>query len=228
MVLVDDHQVFAQALRDTLAHHDIEVVGVADRLGSVAALVERLRPQVVVMDVRLPDGDGTQAAAELVARSPGTKVLLLSASTSPDLLARAVEAGAAGFLPKTASLPQVVDGIHQIASGRVLFTPHQLRSATNAMKDRDDGATELTPREREVLELLARPCSTDEIAARLVISPHTVRNHVRNLTAKLRVHTKLEAVTLAIRNGWVAPTGPVGANGGQRASDRGDRRAAGR
>ncbi|MFA9429937.1 response regulator [Egicoccus sp. AB-alg2] len=209
MVLVDDHQVFAQALRDTLVHQGIDVVGVANRLRPVRGLVDRLRPQVVVMDVRLPDGDGTRATAELTRRSPDTRVLLLSASSGPELLAQAVESGAAGFLPKTASLPEVVDGIRQIAAGHVLFTPIELRSATTALRDRDVRSAELTAREREVLQLLAEPCSTEEIARRLVISRHTVRNHVRNLMAKLGVHTKLEAVTLAIRNGWVAPVDGV-------------------
>lgn len=205
MAVVEDHQVVGDALRATLeGRSGIEIVGLATTVAEARELVGRELPDVVLTDVRLPDGDGVDAVAGLVQLSPDSAVLVLSAVRGTDVLARAVEAGAAGFLPKTLPLPEVVDAIVRASRGATLFTPDVLTEVARHLRDRRQRpGADLTEREREVLQLLAEGLGTAELAQRLVVSTHTVRNHVRNLTAKLGAHSKLEAVAVALREGLV-------------------------
>ncbi|MFA9429873.1 response regulator [Egicoccus sp. AB-alg2] len=204
VLLVEDHRVLAEALAEALgAATGVEVCGIATTLAEAHTLTAACEPDVVVMDVRLPDGDGADGVPDLLRLRPEAKVVLLSASTSRDVRARAVEAGAAGFLPKTAGLAQILEAIERVDEGAVLFSPEDVRLAADHLRRQHRRGGLLTPREREVLRLLAEGASTEDIAARLVISPHTVRNHVRHIIEKLGVHTKLEAVAVATREGLV-------------------------
>jgi DNA-binding NarL/FixJ family response regulator len=205
IVVVEDHRVLAEALEGSLsAQTGMEVVGTVSTLRDALELVSERSPDVVLMDVRLPDGDGVTGTAQVLQRSPRTKVIVLSASTGVEVIARAVEAGAAGFLPKTTPLQEVIDAIVRADAGAALFAPHVLREVTAHLRDqhRRPGA-DLTRREHEVLQLLADATTTDAIAEELVLSTHTVRNHVRNILGKLGAHSKLEAVAIAVREGLV-------------------------
>ncbi len=203
IVVVDDHQLVAEALAETLgAVPGLEVVATAPDLTTGLAVIAQHQPEVVIMDVRLPDGDGASGTADALAASPASRVLVLSAETGVDVLARAVEAGAAGFLPKTTPLHELVAAVRRLLGGAVLFAPEQLRDVGQHLRRaKERVGQDLSPREREVLQLLAEGASTQAIAEGLFLSTHTVRNHVRNISGKLGAHSKLEAVAIASREG---------------------------
>jgi len=175
------------------------------------ALVQSHHPDVVLMDVDLNTTlDGIEATEKIKALSPETKVVILTASHSRDLIVRAVEAGASGFLRKTSAVEKVVDAIKAAAKGETLIDPVELAAvlrevAKDREKNRDSEllVAQLTEREVGVLQLLAEGQRNEDIAAELFISPHTVQTHVRNILNKLGVHSKLEAVAFAARNGVV-------------------------
>jgi len=204
-VIVDDHAVFAEALSQALSRQpDVTPVGVAGTIADGLALVRDLLPDVVLMDVHLPDGDGTAAVAQIHAEAPEIAVIVLTGAPSLEHLSRAVEAGASGFLAKSEQLRDVAAAIRRVHGGAVLFDATTLRSVAAHLRERDHGpGADLTTREREVLQLLAAGAATETIAESLVLSLHTVRNHVRNILAKLRAHTKLEAVIIALRHGLI-------------------------
>lgn len=210
IVIVDDHQLVADALAETLAAVPaFEVAGVAPDLAGGMQLIAATRPDVVIMDVRLPDGDGAAGTAEALRRAPETRVLVLSAEAGIEVIARAVEAGAAGFLPKTTPLGDLVDAVHRVHEGAVLFAPGQLRDVAHHLRQAEQRiGNDLSAREREVLHLLSAGTSTQDMADALFLSTHTVRNHVRNISAKLGAHSKLEAVAIATREGLLDPAGP--------------------
>lgn len=201
VLVVEDHQVMADALTEALASHPaIEVIGTDGTLEEARRRVEHRAPDVVLMDVRLPDGDGAAGTAELLALAPQAQVVILSALTGIDVIARAVEAGASGFVSKTEPLETLTSAILRVHEGEALFSVETLSAvASHLRRGRRRPGADLTEREREVLALLAAGTSTEAIAERLVLSVHTVRNHVRNLLTKLHAHTKLEAVAIALR-----------------------------
>ncbi|MFA9444910.1 response regulator [Egicoccus sp. AB-alg6-2] len=205
IVLVDDHQILSDALHDALSAVDgLQVVGTARDLAAGLALVESERPDVVIMDVRLPDGDGAAGTAEALRRHPDTKVLVLSAQAGLDVVARAVEAGAAGFLTKDTPLAELATAVMRVQEGAVLFAPELLRAVTRHLRQSTGRVgDDLSARELEVLTLLTQGASTREMAEQLYLSLHTVRNHVRNLTTKLGARSRLEAVAIANREGLV-------------------------
>lgn len=208
IVVVDDHQLVAEALAETLgAVAAFEVVGLAPDLTTGIDLIAATQPDIIIMDVRLPDGDGAAGTADALRVSPDSKVVVLSAETGVEVVARAVEAGAAGFLPKTTPLTELVDAVHRVRAGAALFAPEQLYEVAQHLHRAESRVgSDLSAREREVLQLLSVGTSTQEIADTLFLSTHTVRNHVRNISAKLGAHSKLEAVAIATREGLVDPS----------------------
>lgn len=206
VLIVDDQEVLAASLAIVLAAEDDMVsVGTARTIGEAQALVPHALPDVVLMDHRLPDGDGIAAIPELQALRPSARYVVLTASTSDQVLVAAVEAGATGFLSKSRSLDEVKSAVRAAHSGEAVISPELLARLLTRLSPRRGGSqVELTDRELEVLTLLAEGLTNNEIAARLVVSVHTVRNHVSNLSAKLGAHSKLEALTMAIRQGLLA------------------------
>jgi DNA-binding NarL/FixJ family response regulator len=175
---------------------------VAGTLQQARSLMVTACPDVVLLDHRLPDGDGVGAIRELLALCPGAAVVVLTASAGDAVLIEAIEAGAAGFLSKTRSLAEVTSTVRAAATGEAVISPELLaRLLPRLHRGGRGGADELTEREREVLTLLAEGLSNAGIAERLTVSVHTVRNHVANLSAKLGAHSKLEALSIAIRQG---------------------------
>lgn len=202
VLVVDDHEMVAQGLIGVLASMaDIEVVGMAGTVRDATELAARLAPDVVVMDYRLPDGDGVAATAAIRREQPDTAVVMVTASTHDTVVAAAIEAGCVAFVSKTRAAKEVVAAVRAAARGDVAFPASALArlQATGA----SGRARTLTPRELEVLQLLAEGASTGQVADRLFLSPSTVRNHVQNVLTKLDVHSKLEAVTTAVREGIV-------------------------
>jgi DNA-binding NarL/FixJ family response regulator len=192
VLLVEDHDMVAEALELALERAPgIEVVGRARSRGSALAEARRLRPAVVVLDRRLPDGDAVAAIGAVTALGAG--VLMLTGDATPALAARVTEAGGAGLLLKSAQLGALVEAVRQVAAGEPVFDPALLPGRT-------DGAA-LTGRERETLHLLAEGASTEEIGDRLGVSRNTTRNHVQRVLEKLGARSKLEAVAVARREG---------------------------
>jgi DNA-binding NarL/FixJ family response regulator len=218
VVLVDDHRTFSDALRIAVeTEKDIAVVGVGGDGSEAVELAKRESPNVMLMDIEMPGIDGIEATRRVKELLPETQVIMLSAHYNDVLLARAVEAGACGYLSKAKAVSNVAEAIRTAWSGEPLLDPKEMRRVFSHIrrKRREDAssrerAERLTSRETEILQLMAQGLSTEDIAARLSLSPHTLRTHVQNILMKLRVHSKLEALAFAIRQGKVSVGAEVG------------------
>ncbi|WP_437178921.1 response regulator [Kineococcus endophyticus] len=210
IVVVDDHSLFRRGLQMVLSvEDDLDVVGEASDGAEAVERVEELLPDVVLMDVWMPRRSGIDACAQIKAVAPSTKILMLTSSEEEDDLFGAVRAGANGYLLKDVPAEEVADAVRSVMTGQSLITPKMaglLLGEFNAMRRRDEernlglpGAPRLSPRELEVLRLLARGLPNREIAGQLGISENTVKNHVRNLLEKLQLHSRMEAVVYAVR-----------------------------
>ncbi|MGZ4594923.1 MAG: response regulator [Actinomycetes bacterium] len=207
VLIVDDHEMFATSLRMALSHEtDIDVVGTATTLGQAKNLLVTLEPEVVLLDHRLPDGLGVDSIGELTRLRPAAKVVVLTAAAEDSVLVTATEAGCAGFLLKTSPLEELVAAVRSAAAGEMLVSTELLSRLLNRLRaDREEPAADLTAREREILQLIAEGLTNAAIARRLFISVNTVRNHVQSLLAKLGAHSKLEALSVAVREGLITP-----------------------
>lgn len=204
VAIVEDHVMVAEALSAVLAADpDIVVVGTAGTVRDGVDLARDLNPDVVLMDLLLPDGDGASATAEIRAVSPRTRVVLITSASGDDIIASAIDAGCSGLLSKTEPVANVRTAIHRAGAGEAVFVPEDLLGLVDRLSHADRTTAGLTQREREVLELLAQGSTTQGIASTLVLSLHTVRNHVRNVMTKLGAHSRLEAVAIALREGLV-------------------------
>ena len=203
VLIVDDHEVLASSLAKTLdTEPDLRSVGVAGSLKRAAELIPTSAPDVLLLDHRLPDGDGVAAIGRLRELRPSMAVIVLTASASEHLMVAAIEAGVSGFLSKTRSLAEVTSAVRAAAVGEAVISPEMLARLLPRLGGTGRvGAATLTEREREILGLIAQGLSNAAIAERLVVSVNTVRNHVANLLAKLGARSKLEALSIAIRDG---------------------------
>ncbi|OEJ30419.1 response regulator transcription factor [Streptomyces subrutilus] len=203
ILLVEDHDMVAEAIRLALDRtDDLEVVGRSLSLRDALADAIRLRPAVVVLDRRLPDGDGIAAIAALKAAAPGTRVLVLTGEGTPALAARVAEAGGSGLILKAGNLAELQDGVRRVAAGEVAFSKGLLSGALDRLAGRTAGlGATLTPRERETLCLLGDGLGTADISRRLGVALNTARNHVQRVLEKLGARSQLEAVAVARREG---------------------------
>jgi DNA-binding NarL/FixJ family response regulator len=208
VVICDDQALFRHGLRMVLEAEDgVEVVAEAGDGETAVRLVERHRPDVVLMDVRMPRLSGIEATRAIGERVPTAKVLILTVSDDEQDLYEAVKAGAAGYLLKEISIDEVAAAIRCVVSGQSLISPSMaaklLVEFTNLARRADERqstpAPRLTDRELEVLRLVAQGLSNREIAGDLYISENTVKNHVRNILEKLHLHSRMEAVVYAVR-----------------------------
>jgi DNA-binding NarL/FixJ family response regulator len=212
VLVVDDHLTFAELLAIALqAEQSLSYVGHARTSAEATDLVSRLRPDVVLMDVQLPDLDGISTTELLVAEHPQLRVVILTAHAEPSLVARAAVAGASGFLPKDGALRDVLQALRTAHRGGMVVPSHLLTGALNAGVQGSAGAgsaTVLTSREHDVLRLMARGQDARAIAGKLGISLHTCRGYVKSILYKLDTHSQLEAVMKAMRLGLLAPIEP--------------------
>lgn len=201
VAVIDDHIMVAEMLALTISREkDLQLVGVAGNIADALVLVFREQPNVVLMDYRLPDGDSIEAVKKILAKFPETHILMLSGTGSPDLLARAIEAGCVGLLGKDRPIDDVLSAVRSAGRGELVIRSDQFSSLLGQLRKSPEQKTDLlTARELEVLQLLGRAHSTEAIAEGLFISVNTVRNHVANILSKLDVHSKLEAVAIAAR-----------------------------
>ena len=202
VLIVDDHEVLATSLARVLDEEpDMVAVGQASNLAQARARVSSETPDVLLLDRRLPDGDGVGAIPELRALRPSMNVVVLTATDSDRVLVDAIEAGAAGFVSKTRSLGEVTAAVRAAAAGEAVISPEMLSRLLPKLTRSSGPETELTRREQEVLNMLAQGLPNAAIAEELCVSVHTVRNHIANLSAKLGAHSKLEALSIAVRRG---------------------------
>jgi DNA-binding NarL/FixJ family response regulator len=203
LLIVDDHEVLSSSLGMVLdAEPDISVVGRAPTLAEARRQVVSARPDVILLDHRLPDGDGVAAIRELRALHPRAQVVVLTASVGDHVLLEAVDAGAAGFLSKSGGISELTAAVRAAAVGESVIPPELLIRLLGRYTRREElSRTPLTEREQEVLGLVSEGLSNAAIAQRMVVSVHTVRNHIASLSAKLGAHSKLEALSIAVRQG---------------------------
>jgi len=207
VLVVDDHELVADSLVRVLSlEDDLEPVGIAPTIARAREMVASTRPDVVLLDQELPDGPGTDSIGAMRAHHPEVQIVMLTASTSDQVLTRAMAAGAAGFVSKTSGLGELVGAVRAAARGDAVISPALLGRLLARMR-REPSAVgrDITAREAEILALLAQGMSNAAIAAHLVLSVHTIRNHVANLLAKLGAHSKLEALAIAVRENLVEP-----------------------
>jgi len=195
-LIVDDHEVVREGLRLSLSRAPhIRVVGEASDGASAVELAERRKPDVVIMDVRMPGMDGLEATKLLAERAPGTKVLIFTAYSERSLLGRGLESGAKGYILKEAPHETLVRAIERVANGDGYVDPALMPAF---LTGKDQGEM-LTQREREILQLLADGMSNADVAQRLFISQETVKSHVRHILTKLEADTRTHAVAIALR-----------------------------
>lgn len=207
VLVVDDHELVADSLVRVLSEEaDLEVVGFAHTLAIARQVVASTNPDVVLLDQEMPDGSGADAIPTLLAAHPHIHVVMLTASTSDQVLSTAMAAGAAGFVSKTSGLGELVGAVRAAARGDSVVSPELLGRLLNRVRREPSSVGHnLTDRESEILGLLAKGMTNPAIAERLVVSVHTARNHVANLSAKLGAHSKLEALSIAVRENLVDP-----------------------
>jgi DNA-binding NarL/FixJ family response regulator len=203
VLIVDDHRMVADSLARALgAQPDMEIVGVEETAAGAERVAKRDRPDVVLMDYRLQDGDGLMATDAVRAAHPAVQVVMVTSMEGEDILVAAVEHGCAGYLLKSSPLPEVLEAVRAVARGESTISPAVLRRVLPRLRrDYQRVGGTLTLREKEVLSHLADGLSNAAIAQRLGLSVNTVRNHVQNVLMKLNAHSKLEAVAIATREG---------------------------
>lgn len=206
VLLVDDHRVFSQALEVVLAlQPDIRVVGMAGNGVDALQMVEEHEPHVVLLDYHMPGANGAMVTAQIKGDRRDTAVIILTASTDEDVMLAAAEAGASGFLTKNRAVEEVVDAVKRAHQGEMLIPRDAFErlAARSQAQPKVPESHRLTPRECEILMGLAEGADDVETAARLYISPHTLRTHIRNIMDKLGARSRLDALMLAFRQGYI-------------------------
>ena len=214
VVIADDQQLIRGGFRSLLeSEPDIEVVGEAGTGVEAVAVVAREKPDVVLMDIRMPDGDGLWATEQLVADSSlvATRIVVVTTFELDDYVAHAIRAGASGFLVKDTEPVELIRAVRVVAGGDALLSPgvtrRLLERVAGGLREAPDAATlsSLTAREREVLSLVGAGLTNDEIGARLFLSPLTAKTHVSRIMSKLAARDRAQLVVTAYETGLVTP-----------------------
>jgi DNA-binding NarL/FixJ family response regulator len=216
VLIVDDHPIWREGVAAGLAEAGCSVAGTASDGAQALRVAVATRPQVVLLDLQLPDLSGAEVTRRLLAADPSVRVVILSASADRQDVLDAITAGASGYLVKSARFSEVLSAVRSAAAGQAVFTPglaglvlgEYRRLATGGAAADGTGARraprsapQLTERETEVLRLVAKGLTYPQIAARLVLSPRTVQNHVQNTLVKLQLHNKAQLVRYALEQG---------------------------
>jgi len=217
VVIADDHRAFAEALATTIRmEKDLRVVAIVHDGESAIEVAIDQEPDVVLMDLQMPGVDGIAATRRIKEKHPETRVVILSATEAEHDRARALDAGAEGYVSKERSVKEVTSSVRAVFQGKALVSPEESRRILDHLRKRRahdlaerERVDRLTPRETQILQGLADGLSTDRLAGKLDISRNTLRTHVQNILFKLKVHSKVEALALAIRHGKVRADDPV-------------------
>ena len=198
IVLVDDEHLIRSALATMLSlEADLEVLGEASTVAEGARLIAETAPDVAVVDLQLPDGDGLELCERIAGSSPSTRCLVLTSHARPGYLKRALAQGVLGFLPKTTSAEQLARAVRSVAAGRRAIDPELAAETISS------GDSPLTPREADVLEYAADGAPVEQIARRAHLAEGTVRNYLSSAQAKLQAANRHEAAAIARRQGWI-------------------------
>ena len=205
VVIIDDHQMFAESLSHVLdLDPGVEVLGVARDAASGKQLVADARPDVALVDYRLPDEDGVAVTAAIKEAHPDVHVVMLTALREERVLVAAIDAGVSGFLTKDHAVEDVAGAVRTAAAGEALVSPDVLQRILSGLRPSTaEPGVELTPRERELLQRVAEGGTNKTIAREMHLSVNTIRNYVQALLTKLGAHSKLEAVAIATRAGLI-------------------------
>jgi two-component system nitrate/nitrite response regulator NarL len=209
VLIVDDHLAVAESLQALLSRQaDLDIGEIATNGATALRIAAERRPQVVLMDQNLSGESGVVVASQILAAQPGTAIVMLSGAMSQDELVAAVEIGVSGYLLKTTPAMEIVKAIRRAAAGEILLPPDELaallrlgRERTRRRDERQRSLPQLTPREREVLALMASAADAERIASELKISVNTARGYIQNILEKVGAHSRLEAVVRATELG---------------------------
>jgi DNA-binding NarL/FixJ family response regulator len=205
LVIVDDHEALREGLAALLTASGMDIVGVAGSFAGGLDLVDHADPDVAIIDIRLPDGSGIDLTRELLGRRPDLGVILYTGDSEVDLLYQGLDSGARGYALKAGSMEELVRAIEQITAGgsyvdprldRILLSPRATAHVPH-----------LSPREREIMHLMAEGFTAEAIGAQLGVSVETVRTHVRNVIRKLEARNRVHAIALALERGEIALDG---------------------
>jgi NarL family two-component system response regulator LiaR len=203
-MLVDDHMMVRRGLATFLkVFDDLELVGEAESGEAAVQLCAQIQPDIVLMDLMMPDMDGATATRLIRQQSPKVQVVVLTSYKEQELVQSALQAGAIGYLLKDVSADQLARAIRAAHQGRATLSPEAAQALVNAANQPPAPGHDLTERERDVLALMVEGLNNTQIAARLVVSPSTIKTHVSNILSKLGVASRSEAVALALRSGLV-------------------------
>ncbi len=205
ILIIDDHEVVRQGLKSLLSRHSkFQVVGEAGTVRDAVDQAAKLSPDVIVMDVRLPDGSGVEACREIRASSPDVKVIMLTSYSDDQALFDSIMAGASGYLLKQVRGRELVSAIEQVGRGESLLDPAVTQKVLQKMRDLatkpvEDQASKLSPQEEKILALIAEGKTNREIGQELFLSEKTVKNYVSNLLDKLNMSRRTEAAAYFVR-----------------------------
>lgn len=201
VMIVDDHTMVRKGLATILkVFDDLQLAGEADNGAAAIRLCGEILPDVILMDMVMPDMDGAAATRAIRQQYPQVQIIALSSFKEGDLIKTALEVGAIGYLLKDVSADDLARAIRSAHVGRMTLSPDAAQSLVEATNQPPSPGLDLTEREREVLALMIEGLNNTQIAGRLVVSPSTIKSHVSNILAKLGVTSRTEAVTLALRN----------------------------
>lgn len=210
LLLADDHRMLREGLRRSMSDAGFEVVGEATDGVEAVTLAARLLPDVILMDVTMPNCDGVEACRQVKEAGIRSSVVMLTMHADQDVLANAIRAGASGYLTKDCSTREIAEAVRMAAEGETVLSPQLARSMLEEVRRIDEPTAAEEPdkviskREEEVLQLIADGCSTPEVAAQLYISQKTVKNHLASIYQKLDARDRTQAVLQAVRMGIVS------------------------
>ena len=208
LLLADDHRMLREGLRRSMIDQGFDVVGEARDGDEAIRLAEELRPEVILMDVTMPEVDGVEATRQIRASFPEIKIVMLTMHADQEVLTSAIRAGASGYLVKDCSTEEIASAVRMAFSGETALSPQLAASMLDEVRRLDapnrDEDRIVTRREEEVLQLIADGCSTPEVAEKLYISQKTVKNHLASIYQKLDARDRTQAVLQAVRMGIVS------------------------
>jgi DNA-binding NarL/FixJ family response regulator len=207
LMLADDHRMLREGLSRSMREEGFDVVAEARNGAEAVQLATQVKPEVILMDVTMPELDGVEACRQIREVMPGARVVMLTMHADQDVLANAIRAGASGYLVKDCSTNEIAAAVRMAAAGDTALSPQLAATMLDEVRRMDQPVPEqervVTKREEEVLQLIADGCSTPEVAERLFISQKTVKNHLASIYQKLDARDRTQAVLSAVRMGIV-------------------------